>query len=359
MSKRNGRADVGRTKIAFGLIFVSAVSCLFATDAVAQSARPRRAASANGDAPTRDAAPPQTRARRAAPSNAKTSAPTKARLIIRTEPRAVVWIDDIRRGVTDDAGTLAIEKIAPTPDGTHTVRVRAQGFAEKIAPLGRRSGGVFEIKLAPTTDEAELTFQKAEALSERATNDDERAQAIALYRQVLKLRPRFAQAHIGLARALLASEDYNGALNEVKEARKIRPVYPEASAIEGRALRQAADEAAAIRAYQRAIREARGFQPEAYTGLAIIYDEQGKYKEAVAAYQKALAQLSDSEPLVYQLLGSTYEKLENYKQAVAAYENYLRLAPNGKLAPAIQSVIDQLRQQAADQARGGSGAPPP
>ena len=64
-------------------------------------------------------------------------------------------------------------------------------------------------------------------------------------------------------------------------------------------------------------------------------------------YQTAIKQLADSEPVIYQLLGAAYEKLEKYKEALAAYEKYLQLAPNGSLAPAIRSIIDQVRREAA------------
>ena len=117
----------------------------------------------------------------------------------------------------------------------------------------------------------------------------------------------------------------------------------------GRILRASAQNAEAVEAYRRAIREARGFQPEAHTGLGIIYEEEGKYEEAEAAYLKAVAQLSETEPVLYELLGRVYERQEKYKEAVAAYEKYLSLAPQGKLAPAIESVIEQLRKQAAEQ----------
>jgi hypothetical protein len=46
-------------------------------------------------------------------------------------------------------------------------------------------------------------------------------------------------------------------------------------------------------------------------------------------------------------LGAVLERVEKYKEALAAYENYLRLAPNGNLAPAVRSIIDQVRRQAA------------
>jgi tetratricopeptide (TPR) repeat protein len=83
--------------------------------------------------------------------------------------------------------------------------------------------------------------------------------------------------------------------------------------------------------------------------LARVFEDKGEYEEAVAEFRKAIDQLADSEPVIYQLLGAAYEKKQNYKEAVAAYEKYLALAPNGSLAPAIRSIIDQLKRDAAGQ----------
>ena len=77
-----------------------------------------------------------------------------------------------------------------------------------------------------------------------------------------------------------------------------------------------------------------------------MLEEKGQYAEAILEYRKAIAQLSDSEPVIYQLLGAAYEKQQNYKEAIVAYEKYLALAPNGGLAPAIRSIIDQSRARA-------------
>jgi tetratricopeptide (TPR) repeat protein len=265
---------------------------------------------------------------------------------LKTEPKAVVWLDDVRRGVSDEAGRFEIAEVSP---GRHVLRVRAAGFRERTLSLLPARRGEIAFALTRTTDEAELAFQQAEAARERASGDDARREAAELYRRALTLRPRFTAARIGLARVLLDLNDYEAALVEVEEARASRPGLAEASAVEGRILRASAQNAEAVEAYRRALREARGFQPEAHTGLGIIYEEEGRYEEAAAAFGKAVAQLSDTEPVLYELLGRAYERLEKYREAVAAYEKYLALAPRGKLAPAIESVIEQLRRQAAEQ----------
>jgi Flp pilus assembly protein TadD len=279
-----------------------------------------------------------------------TNTPTSARTItIRTEPMAIIWLDELRRGVANEQGEFVINKVAT---GRHTLRVRATGFRERTLPLLATRGDVIEVHLTRTTDEAELAFQQAEEAREGTLKnpDGTRKDAEPLYRRALQLRPRFPAAHVGLARVLSARDDYDAALEQIAEARRDRRIYPEASAVEGRILRAAADREAAIESYRRAIREARGgHQPEAWAGLGIVLEEKGDYEGAVEAFRKAIAQLDDTEPALYQLLGAAYEKLERWKEALAAYEKYLELAPEGTFASAIRSIIDQLRQQAAEQ----------
>jgi len=275
----------------------------------------------------------------------KVASPSSSSLAITTEPSAIIWIDEIRRGVTDAAGRIELK----TSVGRHTLRVRSMGFKEATIPLvaGRRS---MAVRLVKTTDQAELTFQQAEDAREKARDDEARQKAAELYRAALKLRPANAAAHVGLARVLLDLNQYEAALAEIDAARRTRPIYAEASAVEGRINREAAFTDDAIQSFRRAIREApRGLQPEAHVGLARVFEDKGKYDEAIAEFRKAIDQLSDSEPVIYQLLGAAYEKQQKYKEAVAAYEKYLALAPNGSLAPAIRSIIEQLRRDAAGQ----------
>ena len=263
-------------------------------------------------------------------------------LVITTEPNAIVWIDEIRRGTTDTSGKLSLTKVSP---GRHTVRVRAAGFKETTTPLlpGRRT---LAVKLFTTTDQAELLFQQAETAREKARDDASFKDAIDLYNQALKLRPAFPAAHVGLARVFLSLNQFKEAHGEIDAARRTRPSYAEASAVEGRIYREEAFDQDAISSFRRAIREAGGVQPEAYVGLAKVYEDKGNFEQAVVEYRKAIAQLSDSEPVIYQMLGAAYERLEKPKEAVVAYEKYLQLAPNGSYAAAIRSILNQLKREA-------------
>jgi tetratricopeptide (TPR) repeat protein len=264
-------------------------------------------------------------------------------LTITSEPNAIVWIDEIRRGTTDASGKLSIAKVSA---GRHSVRVRANGFKESVTPLlpGRRA---LDVKLVRTTDQAELLFQEAETAREKARDDSSLQKAADLYRQAIKARPAYPAAQVGLARVLMDLNEFKDAHAAIDAARRTRPAYAEASAVEGRLYREEAFGDDAIRSFRRAIREGGGVQPEAYVGIARVYEDKGQFAEAIVEFKKALAQLSDSEPVIYQMIGAAYEKMEKPKEAVAAYEKYLQLAPNGSYAAAIRSILDQLKREAA------------
>jgi len=266
-----------------------------------------------------------------------------ATVVITTEPNAIVWIDEIRRGTTDATGKLSIKNVS---NRRHTVRARANGFKEATAALlpGRRT---LAVKLVTTTDEGELLFQQAETARDKARADTDRQKAVELYEQALKSKPALPAAHVGLARLYLDMNQFDKAHDEIDAARRLKPIYPEASAVDGRIYREEAQNQDAIKAYRRAIREAGGFQPEAHVGLARVYEDNNDFNEAIIELRKALNQLADSEPVIYQMLGAAYEKVEKPKEAVAAYEKYLELAPNGSYASAIRSILTQLKREAA------------
>jgi tetratricopeptide (TPR) repeat protein len=281
-------------------------------------------------------------------------AQTAARSItVITEPNASVWIDDVLRGKTDESGKLAVK---PVSAGIRKLRVRADGFKEISQNLTAAQKGDVKIALVKTTDEAELAFQKAEA-------ETDRKKAVEFYRNAIKLRPKYAEAFLGLARSLESSSDFDGALDAIKNARKIRPIYAEASAVEGRIYKDSGEDEKAVASFNRAIKEGKGFQPEAHTGLALFYKDQAfnaasggdseeetrLYALAITHFQKAIDQLSATEPVVYMLLGELYEKRKKFPEAIKIYEKFLRDFPENSERTAVESFIVQIKKQQAEQ----------
>jgi tetratricopeptide (TPR) repeat protein len=278
-------------------------------------------------------------------------------ITITTEPNAEVWLDDVKRGTTDEGGKIVIK---PLSAGRHILRVRAEGFKEVEQSLLPTQRGDVKIVLVKTTDEAEIAFQQAEKLQVLSKEKSKE-----LYEKAISLRPKYAQAYLGLARVLLEQSDVIGALEAVKNARKARPNYAEASAVEGRIYKLDEQEDKAIASYKRAIAEGKGLQPEAYTGLALFYKEKAEeagangdfeseqtfYAQAIKFFPPAISQLSGAPDaiIVYQLFGLVYEKMKKYENAIAVYEEFLRTFPDTSEASVVRSFIVQLKKQMSEQ----------
>ncbi len=273
-----------------------------------------------------------------------------------SEPNASVWVDGVRYGATGTDGRFTIKTVSP---GKHTIRVRADGFAEATKPLTALQKGDIPVPLTRTSDEAWLAFQEGERQSA-----SDRAKAVEAYRRAIKLDPKLTAAHIGLARVLSDGGNHEAALTAIRSLRKITPRNAEASAIEGRIHKELGDEAKAIAAFKRAITEGGGFQPEAYAGLGLLYKEKleaiddPEDPEAVKATTEAAKNLSmavkqlSGAPdaiVIMQLLGLIYEEQKRYKEAIAVYEDFLRTFPDSNESEAVRSFIVQINKQLAGQ----------
>lgn len=283
--------------------------------------------------------------------NRKSSVSQAARTItVLTEPNAAVWIDGVKRGVTDDSGKLIVK---PVMAGMRKLRVRADGFKEIEKPLLPTQKGDIKIALIKTNDQVELAYQEAEKMSGENKN-----KAIELYEKAVNLRPDFPEAYLGLARVLSETGDADKALNAIKNARKYRPVYPEASAVEGRIYKDISEFDKAIASFDRAVKEGKGFQPEAHTGLALLFKDEAEsakadndlddvkyyYGLSAKSFEKAIEQLSATEPVVYLFLGKIYEDMHDKKKAIAVYERFLRDMPDNEERTAVESFIVQLKK---------------
>ena len=271
-------------------------------------------------------------------------------ITVQTNADATVWIDGIKRGVSDENGRLVIRPVAA---GIRKLRVRAYGFKEVSKIIPASQAGILRVNLVKTISRSELAFQDAE----RTLAEDKEA-AIELYRKAIRIRPGFAQAYVALARAL-TGVDNKAAHAAIAKARRYRPLYAEASTVEGRIFRSEGDLDKAIDAFDRAVREGKGFQPEAHTGLGLIFmneaegagaegdleDEKYYYEEAAKSLGKAVDQFSATETIVYRLLGEVYEKMGEKEKAIAVYERFLRDFPESNERSVVESFIVQIRRE--------------
>ncbi len=273
---------------------------------------------------------------------------------IKAEPNATVWVDNVKYGQTDESGTL---KIGLPKTGNHILKVRADGFAEVSQTLTAAQNSV-KVALKPTTDEAELKFQEAERQSQL-----DRDKAIAAYRAAIKLKSAYINAHIGLIRVLSDARKYDEAVKAIKDVKAIKPGISEVSAIEGRILKEFGEEDKAIEVFNRSITEGKGYEPEAYAGLGLLYKERAEIAagegdmagedaadaEAIKYLSTAAKQLytAPDAPIIYQLLGLIYEKQHRFDEAIQLYEDFLVTFPDSVEAQAVRSFIVQIKKQQA------------
>ncbi len=287
----------------------------------------------------------------------KTASQTALRNItVITEPNASVWLRGINYGTTDESGKLIIKSI---PAGAHELRVRADGFKEVTQNLTAAQKGDVKIALTDKADEAEIAFQQAEKAAAR-----EKEKARGLYKKAIELRPKFFEAHIGLARVNADDGFFEEAHSAIAQARKIRPANAEASVVEGRAYKAEDDEAKAIESFKRAIREGKNFQPEANTGLALLYKEKAEfsgssgdfeaekanYEEAAKWFAPAVKQLGTSPDaiIIYQMYGLAFEKMQRFQEAIKVYEDFLKVFPDITESTTVRSFIVQLKKQMSE-----------
>lgn len=256
------------------------------------------------------------------------------------QPGSVIFVNNIRHGVTDEKGTAEIKRVWT---GSFPLRVRSTGFSDWQGRVIIKAnvGSVLKVTQTPTTDEALLHYQKGEALRDKGKNAD----AAKEFKQALALRAVFAEARIALARSSISLQDYQEAEKQIELAEKnyARP-FAEAHTVAGFLRRQQGLLDESIEAYRKALRIAAGNSFEAHIGLAIALNEAGETEEAVKEYRIGILQDMETEPILYYQLGEILERAERKKEAIEAYSKYLQLDPEGELAGAAESIIKQLQE---------------
>lgn len=265
-----------------------------------------------------------------------------ATVTIQALPGTTVYLNDVRRGTTDAQGRLILSPVEP---GRYRVRATKLGRRDFHTGLIVRPGASLRVRAVQPilTDKAELSRQRADDLREKKAHEA----AVAEYTRALAARRGpFPRARIGLARSLLALERYEEAAAQVRRAlRETKGQSVEGRIVLGNILRAEGLYEDAVAEYRRALRQAGNFSPEAHTGLALALDEMGEHAEAIHHLRIAIRQNADTEPVLYYLLGKMLQTDGKTAEAIAAYEKFLELAPQSEIAPAIRSVVEQLRKE--------------
>jgi tetratricopeptide (TPR) repeat protein/SAM-dependent methyltransferase len=176
------------------------------------------------------------------------------------------------------------------------------------------------IKIKP--DFAEAYYNMGNALQDK---DDLKA-AIDSYRKALKIKPDFAEVYNKVGTAMQGKGDLKAAIDSYKQALKIKPDYAEAFKNMGNALNDEGDLEGAIDSFEQALKIKPDFA-EAYYNLGAALKDKGDLKAAIDCYIKALRIKPDYA--------------QAYSKIGAALKGIAFTKPNSSLTEIIISLLDR------------------
>ena len=196
------------------------------------------------------------------------------------------------------------------------------------------SGTVFSHAVAVTDN----SYVARKALADFYSSQHRTDEAIALYREALRMHPKFEEAHVNLGAVLSQAGHPNEAKEEFKQAIRLKPndanAYNDLGAILGSGH---IDESMAL--FEKAVELNPGYV-DARKNLGQALDAEGRIAEAVAQYQEAVRLRPD--PDAHYLLGLDLEKLGRDQEAIIQLTEALKGQPDN---PPAQRALERLKKR--------------
>ena len=172
-------------------------------------------------------------------------------------------------------------------------------------------------------------------------------EAVGQYREALRLQPHFPRAHNNLGNALAGQERTEEAMAHFREALRLNPDYFEAHYNLGLVLAKRGQLPEAIEQYREALRLDPDYQ-QAHTTLGLVLADQGQTEEAMVHLRAAL-RLNPKDPEAHYNLGLVLADHGQLPEAMDRFREAVRLKPADPEAHNILGVAlaDQGRTKEA------------
>ena len=213
---------------------------------------------------------------------------------------------------------------------SQTTRAANSAATPTPAPESRKRRSVPEVEEAMAKGQ-ELLFKKHDA---RASLDE--------FKKAIKLDPWYGQAYMLLGLAQMQLQQWSDAQWAFEEAAKVEPGNAKAYLGAGSALNEQKDYVEAQKLLQRSL-EIRPDSAEAHYELARSFWGLGKWQAADPHVRQAIG-LNKDYAGPHALMGNIYIERQDPEAALAEFEEYLRLDPDGSLAPAVKEIVAQLKK---------------
>ena len=197
--------------------------------------------------------------------------------------------------------------------------------------------GAADVPLARGPRDEDRLYREAES----ALTGGRPADAVPVYRELLRLDPRHIEGRVGLARALDAVDEPERALDALSEGIALAPEQTELlvqrGALLGR-LRRFPDGEADLR---RVLKLHPAHAPAQFE-LGLLLWRKGLAFEAADLFQRSLA-LQPDRPAAYFYLGDSLNRTGDFAGAVTALDRALQLDPTDRRAAHLMGrVLDRM-----------------
>ena len=195
-------------------------------------------------------------------------------------------------------------------------RRRRQKQAKKAAKNQKRGRPV------PASD-LQALLQRGAQLHQ----DGQRAEAEAIFRQILDADPGHADANHLMGVAALQTGDYQGAAEWIAKTLDAKPDFPEALSNLGVAFKELGRNEEAAESYRKAI-AVRPAYPEAHCNLGVALKALARAEEAISCYRRAIELKPDYDQAHFNLgnalfdLGRMEDAAGSYRKAIAIRSDY-------------------------------------
>jgi protein O-mannosyl-transferase len=173
----------------------------------------------------------------------------------------------------------------------------------------------------------------------------EPAEALAEYRQALRINPNVSALHDGIGIALAELGHFDEAMNEFTNAARLDPAYSWPYFQMGKVLLEQGRDAEAVGRLRGALRiDPDNFQILAYTARVLVADENPRIRDGQTALEyaaRANVLAGGSQPFVLDVLGMACAEIGHFDDAQAVTQKAVELAGAAGMS---QSVADMQRR---------------
>ena len=228
--------------------------------------------------------------------------------------------------IGDPMAYVVLDLIPINPEPQPTIAVPPAGSPESISvadlaipePARAEVAKGQDAMRTKNTDEAIKHFQKAiklyepypqayHLLGEAYAEQQQWPDTESALKRSIELEPKLADSYMDLGALRNQTKNYSGAEEALKKGLELKPDFPMAQ-------------------YE----------------LAKTYSATGRWQEAAPLAETAVKELPDFAP-AHVMLANIRLKQRNGPAALHEYQEYLRLAPDGPMAPQVRDVVAKLQ----------------